>query len=178
MSWPTSGKKRRLFGSKKGLKCSFKQPKIFYSWYFLPTSWILLKQLLLSPSWPLSQKPIQPSASWAIDSEPIRARGIIIVKYPIQDLTSLDFNVLSGRHLISHLLPTQPSPLILCPRLHSLHLKPKMTACTCYSEDLILRIFWGNKELWNHLVLCLVENYWVIIYLPNSWISHLPFMNY
>ena len=43
-------------------------------------SWILLKQLLLSPSWPLSQQPISPSASWAIDSEPIWARGII-VKY-------------------------------------------------------------------------------------------------
>ena len=32
----------------------------------------------LTPSWPLSQKPIRPSASWAIDSEPIRARGIIV----------------------------------------------------------------------------------------------------
>ena len=26
----------------------------------------------------LSQQPIRPSASWAIDSEPIRARGIIV----------------------------------------------------------------------------------------------------
>ena len=41
---------------------------------FLPTSSILQKQLFLSPSWPLSK------AEWAIDSEPIRAR-VIIVKY-------------------------------------------------------------------------------------------------
>ena len=41
---------------------------------FSITSWILLKQSFLSPSWPLS---LRPSASWAIDSEPIRARGII-----------------------------------------------------------------------------------------------------
>ena len=33
-----------------------------------PTSWILLKQLSLSPSWPLSQWPIWPSTSWAIDN--------------------------------------------------------------------------------------------------------------
>ena len=33
-----------------------------------PTSWILLKQLSLSPSWPLSQLPIWPSTSWAIDN--------------------------------------------------------------------------------------------------------------
>ena len=49
--------------------------------YFLTTSWILLRQLFLSPSWPLSQLPILPSASWAIDTEPIQAQGIIIVKY-------------------------------------------------------------------------------------------------
>ena len=42
---------------------------------FSITSWILLKQSFLSPSWPLS---LRPSASWAIDSEPIRARGIIV----------------------------------------------------------------------------------------------------
>ena len=46
--------------------------------HFLPTSWIVLKQLFLSPSWPLSQYPIWPLASWAIDSEPIRAQGIIV----------------------------------------------------------------------------------------------------
>ena len=34
--------------------------------------------LFLSPSWVLSQLPIRPSASWAIDSEPIRARGKIV----------------------------------------------------------------------------------------------------
>ena len=39
--------------------------KVFLSRYFSPTSWILLKQLFLS-------------ASWAIDSEPIWARGIIV----------------------------------------------------------------------------------------------------
>ena len=33
-----------------------------------PTSCILLKQLSLSPSWPLSQLPIWPSTSWAIDN--------------------------------------------------------------------------------------------------------------
>ena len=38
----------------------------------------LLKQLFLSPSWPLCQYPIRPSASWAIALEPIRARGIIV----------------------------------------------------------------------------------------------------
>ena len=42
---------------------------------FSITSWILLKQSFLSPSWPLS---LRPSASWAFDSEPIRARGIIV----------------------------------------------------------------------------------------------------
>ena len=41
--------------------------KVVLSRHFWPTSFILLKQLFLSPS-------------WAIDSEPIRARGII-VKY-------------------------------------------------------------------------------------------------
>ena len=44
----------------------------------ISSSWILLKQLFLSPSWPLSQKPIRPSALWAIESELIRARGIIV----------------------------------------------------------------------------------------------------
>ena len=52
--------------------------RCFVSICFWPTSWILLKQLFLSPSWALSQYPIRPSASWAIDSEPIRARGIIV----------------------------------------------------------------------------------------------------
>ena len=46
--------------------------------HFWPTSWILLKQLFLSPSWPLSQWPIRPSPSSAIDSEPIGVRGIIV----------------------------------------------------------------------------------------------------
>ena len=46
--------------------------------YFWPTSYIWLKQLFLSPSWPLSQWPIRPSASWAIASGPIQARGIIV----------------------------------------------------------------------------------------------------
>ena len=55
----------------------FNLVKFFYSRYFWPTSWILLKQLFLSPSWPLS-KLIAHSA--AIDSDPIRAWGII-VKY-------------------------------------------------------------------------------------------------
>ena len=55
------------------------QAKVVLSRYFWPTSWILLKQLFLSPSWwPLSQSYIRPSASWAIDSEPIRAWGIIV----------------------------------------------------------------------------------------------------
>ena len=40
----------------------------------------ILKQLFLSPSWPLSQERIRPSASWAIDSGAIRAQGMI-VKY-------------------------------------------------------------------------------------------------
>ena len=41
---------------------------------------MLLKQLFLLPSWPPSQYAIRPSASWAIDSEPIWAQEII-VKY-------------------------------------------------------------------------------------------------
>ena len=32
--------------------------KVVLSRYFLPTSWILLKQLFLSPEWALFQKPI------------------------------------------------------------------------------------------------------------------------
>ena len=42
--------------------------------------------LALAPS----QKRIRPSASWAIDSEPIHARGIIIVKYT-QSLKNMSF---------------------------------------------------------------------------------------
>ena len=56
---PTSSEKRGLFGGQKGLKSSFNQLKDFHSRYFRLTSWILLKQLFLSPSWPLSQQPIR-----------------------------------------------------------------------------------------------------------------------
>ena len=63
----------------------------FYSRYFLPTSWILLKQLFLSPEWTLSQQPIRPSASWAIDSESIRARGIIVKYLPLSLVTVPEF---------------------------------------------------------------------------------------
>ena len=50
--------------------------KVVLSRYFLSNCWMLLKQLFLSPSWPLSQQPMRPKAKWAIDSEPIRARGM------------------------------------------------------------------------------------------------------
>ena len=63
------------------LKSRFYQLKLFRLDIFLPTSWILVKQLFLSPEWPLIQQPL---ASWAIDSEPIGARGII-VKYSVGD---------------------------------------------------------------------------------------------
>ena len=49
--------------------------------FCLDIFWILLKQLFLSPSWALSQQPIRPSALWAIDSQPIWARGIIVNYY-------------------------------------------------------------------------------------------------
>ena len=63
---------------------------------------MLLKQLLLSPSWTLSQWPIRPSASWAIDSEPIRARGII-VKYSllipaIQSVAAIGCNIYNAKN--------------------------------------------------------------------------------
>ena len=67
-------------------------------------SWILLKQLLLSPSWPLSQQPISPSASWAIDSEPIWARGII-VKY-INDIQIICYNITLYMRMILYTLCT------------------------------------------------------------------------
>ena len=63
--------------------------KVVLSRYFWPTSWILLKQLFLS-------------ASWAIDSEPIRARGII-VNYIFRKnsytplLNSSKYNLLAGK---------------------------------------------------------------------------------
>ena len=59
---PLVAKNAGFLAAKKELKSCFK--------LFCPTSWIILKQLFLSPS-------------WAIDSEPIRARGII-VKEPIR----------------------------------------------------------------------------------------------
>ena len=77
MLQPTSIEKRppylQCFGGKKGLMSSFYLRKMFS-----PTSWILQKQLFLSPSQPLNQQHIRPLASWAINSQPIRARGIIV----------------------------------------------------------------------------------------------------
>ena len=69
---------RRLWKPKQWRLNRVLLAKVFLSRYFSPTSWILLKQLFLSPSSPLSQLPIPPSASWAIDSEPIWAQGIIV----------------------------------------------------------------------------------------------------
>ena len=68
-------------GAWKPKKCQLNRvllAKVVLSRYFWPTGWIWLKQLFLSPSPPLSQYPIRPSASWVIVSEPIRARGIIV----------------------------------------------------------------------------------------------------
>ena len=49
--------------------------------------------LFLEPKWALSQYSIRPSASWAIDSEAMRARGIIVlvklVGQKYQDKTTL-----------------------------------------------------------------------------------------
>ena len=58
-----------------GKKClvQLQLAKVVLSRYFLPTSWILLKQFFLSPS-----------PSWAIDSQPMRAQGIIIKQPPTQ----------------------------------------------------------------------------------------------
>ena len=46
-----------------------------------PTSGDSLKQLqlFLEPEWALSQQPMRPMAEWAIDSEAMRARGIIVL---------------------------------------------------------------------------------------------------
>ena len=37
-----------------------------------------ISQLFLEPEWALSQYPMRPKAEWAIDSEAIRARGILL----------------------------------------------------------------------------------------------------
>ena len=37
------------------------------------------EQLFLEPKWALSQQPMRPKAEWAIDSEAMRARGIIVL---------------------------------------------------------------------------------------------------
>ena len=55
--------------------------------------------LFLLPSWPLSQKPIWPPASWAIDSEVIQAQGIIIIPQA-QKITSGWFNFFFNLELI------------------------------------------------------------------------------
>ena len=55
--------------------------KCLFVWRVVNRTRQLGKQLFLLPLWPLSQYPIRPSASWAIDSEPIRARGIIVKYY-------------------------------------------------------------------------------------------------
>ena len=74
---------------------AFLLAKVVLSRFFLPTSWIFLKQLFLSPSWPLSQQPIQPSASWAIALEPIQAQGIIVKHIaPRSDKRKFGYNVL------------------------------------------------------------------------------------
>ena len=73
--------KRALFGGKKGLKSSFNQLKKFLFSIFLTNQLDFTKTIIplaLMASEFNSQ--IRPSASWAIDSEPIRARRII-VKY-------------------------------------------------------------------------------------------------
>ena len=41
---------------------------------------------------------IRPSASWAIDSEPIRARGII-VNYPLKLLLAASYNYCKKDHI-------------------------------------------------------------------------------
>ena len=45
----------------------------------LPNQKEIVKENILEPEWALSQQPIRPSASWAIDSEAIRGRGIIVL---------------------------------------------------------------------------------------------------
>ena len=37
-----------------------------------------IKQLFLEPEWAMSQQPMSPKAEWAIDSEAMRASGIIV----------------------------------------------------------------------------------------------------
>ena len=60
--------KRRLWKPKQWRLNHVLLAQVVLSRYFWPTSWILLKQLFLSPSWRLSQWPMRP----------IRARGIIV----------------------------------------------------------------------------------------------------
>ena len=67
---PLVAKKRRLFGGKKGFKSSFNWLKLFCRDIFDQ-----LVGLFLSPS-------------WAIDSEPIRARGIIL-KYCLAQFANI-----------------------------------------------------------------------------------------
>ena len=71
--WPTDSEKRLQFGRQKMIKVQLQVAKVVLSRYFLPTSWILLKQFFLSPS-----------TSWAIDSQPMRAQGKIIKQPPTQ----------------------------------------------------------------------------------------------
>ena len=66
LRWGEGAATRRLWKLKQWRLNRVLLAKVFLSRrYFSPTSWILLKQLFLS-------------ASWAIDSEPIWARGIIV----------------------------------------------------------------------------------------------------
>ena len=41
--------------------------------------WIFNNYSSLEPEWALSQQPTRPKAEWAVDSEAIRARGIIVL---------------------------------------------------------------------------------------------------
>ena len=50
-----ASEKRRLWKPKQWRLNRVLLAKVVLSRYFWPTSWILLKQLFLSPSWPLSQ---------------------------------------------------------------------------------------------------------------------------
>ena len=53
---------------------------MFSSFLFYLISLVyLFYQLFIEPEWALGQEPIRPSASWAIDSEAMRARGIIVL---------------------------------------------------------------------------------------------------
>ena len=50
-----SSEKRQLWKQKQWRLNRVLQAKVLLSRYFWPTNWILLRQLFLSPSWPLSQ---------------------------------------------------------------------------------------------------------------------------